>query len=270
MFTELSVDDVLINEQLNLRPVHSTCADTEINSLRNLAQTFLTDPSELMDATVATVCELCNADSAGITVIDMLPDGSERLRWVATAGRIQEAGLHMLPRGHSPCGTVLDRKAPQLFSHPRRFFTYIDESWHLVEALLVPWQVGSTIRGTLWAMIQNDSNKFDREDLRMLQTLVVFAGVAVARDEMEHKRRIEDNIASGARVANELAHAMNNPLQALTNSLYLADTECPEHLQNAKQELHRLSNLVGEILKLNAARPVASISIQASSISALG
>lgn len=256
MDNELSVDDVLINEQLDVRPIHPRCAETEIQALRKLAQELSTDSPGLMNATVETVCELCGADSSGITVSDTLSDGSEGLRWIATAGRIQELGLKALPRKHSPCGTVLDRHAPQLFSLPGRYFTYIENSWDVVELLLVPWEVGVTTRGTLWAVMQNTSKKFDREDLRMLRTLVVFAGAGVARNEMEQSRRAQQSIASAARVANELAHAVNNPLQALTNSLYLADSGSVEYLQEAKQELERLSSLVGEILQLNS-RPTA-------------
>jgi GAF domain len=251
MVTKLTVDDVLINDQLHLRPVHPSHTESEIHALRKLAQRFLTDSSDLMNATVEAVCELCGADSAGITVIETLPDGSDGLRWVATAGRIGELGMRELPRHYSPCGTVIDRQAPQLFSLPGRFFTYIEDSWDVAEVLLVPWQVGDVIRGTLWAVMQTDRGKFNHEDLRRLQTLVVFAGAAVARNEMELARRTRENIASASRVANVLAHAMNNPLQALTNSLYLIDTGNVEHLQDAMQELSRLSSLVSEILELN-------------------
>jgi hypothetical protein len=250
--TGLSVDDVLINARLNRRSVHPQPAGLEIQALRGLAQKFSNGSSQLMQATVDAVCTLCRADSAGITVATTLPDGSEGLQWIATAGRIGDLGLQALPRHYSPCGTVLDRHAPQLFSLPGRFFTYIEESWNVIELLLVPWEVADHVRGTLWAVMQNRRRKFDREDLRILQTLVVFAGAAVSRNEMEDSRLTRENIASAARVANELAHAMNNPLQALTNSLYLVDSGRIEHLQDAKRQLEQLSGLVGEILVLNS------------------
>ena len=229
MAATLSVDDVLINDALEYRPAPRSRADKEIESLRRLAQKFSTDSSELMHATVETACELCDADSAGITVLDTLPDGSEGLRWVATAGRIGELGLQALPRKYSPCGTVLDRHAPQLFSFPGRFFTYIEDSWDVVELLLVPWQVGNSVRGTLWAVMQSEAKKFNREDLRILQTLVVFAGAAVARNELEQSRRTQASAASAARVANELAHAMNNPLQALPRKYSPCGTVLDRH-----------------------------------------
>jgi signal transduction histidine kinase len=251
MVTELTVDDVLINEQMELRPTHPPLAEIEIKALRGLAQKFSSGSPELINATVEAVCELCGADSAGITAVETLPDGGEGLQWVATAGPIGQLGLLALPRYHSPCGTVMDRRGPQLFSHPGRFFTYIEDSWKVIEVLLVPWQVGNSIRGTLWAVMQDESKKFDREHLRILQTLVVFAGAAVSRNEMEHSRLTRQNIASAARMANELAHAMNNPLQALTNSLYLVVGGRIEHLQEAQMQLKQLSGLVGEILELN-------------------
>jgi hypothetical protein len=117
MVAELTVDDVLINQQLDLRPVPPPRAELEIHVLRKLAQKFASGSPALMDATVESVCELCSADSAGITVVERLADGSDGLQWVATTGRIGQLGLLALPREHSPCGTVMDRHAPQLFSH---------------------------------------------------------------------------------------------------------------------------------------------------------
>jgi hypothetical protein len=206
-----------------------------------------------MNETLAAVCELCQADSAGITLREIQPDGRETLRWVATIGPISKLGLQALPRDYSPCGVVLDRQAAQLFSHPRRFFKYIEEAWGLDESLLVPWQIGETISGTLWAIMAENSTAFDREDLRRLQTLVAFASAAVCRSEVEASKRVQDGVTTAARVANELAHAMNNPLQALTNSLYLLEGDSGGHLGDAKQELMRLSELVRINLALHAA-----------------
>lgn len=246
------LEDVLFTQELDLRPVRVVPADTEIGVLRHLGSRFVNESSDLLNETLAAVCELCQADSAGITLREIQPDGRETLRWVATTGPISKLGLQALPRDYSPCGVVLDRQAAQLFSRPRRFFKYIEEAWDVGEVLLVPWQIGETISGTLWAIMADDSTRFDREDLRRLQTLVAFASAAVCRNEIETSKRAQEGITSAARVANELAHAMNNPLQALTNSLYLIDSDSEGHLGDARQELLRLSELVRINLALHA------------------
>lgn len=185
MVTEHTDDDVLINEQLDLRAAKPVRTDLELTVFRYLVQRFSTESAELLNDTVDAVCEVTGADSAGITLLDRQPDGTDILRWVATAGRITELPLQALPRTFSPCGTVLDRGEPQLFSYPGRFFTCIPDSWDIVELLLVPWRIGDSGQGILWALMQCDARKFDREDLWTLQNLVVFASAAVARSEAE-------------------------------------------------------------------------------------
>lgn len=252
MGRQLRVDDIIINDQILVRPVHPTCHDKELQTLQRLVQRFSSPSSELINETVAAVRELTQADSAGITLMKTLHDGSEGLRWVSTAGPITKLGLQALPRAFSPCGVVLDRQAPQLMSYPGRFFTYIEDSWQIVEVLLVPWRIGDKIRGTIWAVLHSDDKVFDREDLRVLQNLVVFASTAVSRNEQEAARLAREASATAAKVAHQLAHAMNNPLQALTNSLYLVDEGCPEHLDEARRQLDRLTRIVRAILALNA------------------
>jgi hypothetical protein len=68
----------------------------------------------------------------------------------------------------------------------------------------------------------------------------------------------EKDMASSAR-ANQLAHQINNPLQSLTNSLYLAlHGEDPEgarsYLEQACQELEAVSALVREILVVSRSK----------------
>jgi GAF domain len=266
MINVCTLKDVLINEELAVRPVRAMDPELEMQALRRLVQRLSDESSNLLDDTILTVCELCGAASAGITLVERQNDGSETLRWVATTGAIHNLGLQSLPRDHSPCGVVLDTQAPQLFYRPRRFFTYIEESWDVGEVLLVPWTMGGKLCGTLWAVMPDDSSKFDREDLRRLQNLVMFASVAVCRSEIEASKRVREDVTSAAKLANELAHLMNNPLQALTNSLYLIDAGEGVHLEDAKRELERLSDLVRTLLESNA-RP-RSISEQRSTLAA--
>jgi nitrogen-specific signal transduction histidine kinase len=65
------------------------------------------------------------------------------------------------------------------------------------------------------------------------------------------KARIE----AAAEMANELAHAINNPLQSLTNVIYLAaagnvDNDARTFAREAFVDLERLSALVKKLLSL--------------------
>jgi nitrogen-specific signal transduction histidine kinase len=86
----------------------------------------------------------------------------------------------------------------------------------------------------------------------MLKSLAAFVESAVAKDEVESCRLDEERVGAAAKVANELAHAVNNPLQALTNALYLMDGEPGDHLQDARAQLQRINALVRVILNSNA------------------
>jgi transcriptional regulator with GAF, ATPase, and Fis domain len=247
--SELCLDDVLINEQLLQREPRPARLDLEIEALHHLMQQFVKDSRTFLDAVVETTCRLCGGDSAGISVEETLPDESKRLRWVATVGMASEMRDWTMPRFDSPCGIVMDRNSPQLFHKPHRYFRDIPENFEFDEALLVPWRVNDEIRGTLWVQSYRNGKHFDREDLRLVESLRAFAQAAVWKQQMEVDQRNQSARAASAELANALAHQINNPLQALTNSLHLVHCEDhPEVLQGAWAQLARISELVQHIL----------------------
>jgi hypothetical protein len=85
-----------------------------------------------------------------------------------------------------------------------------------------------------------------------LTSLAAFARSVIAKDQVESCRLVAERVGAAARMANELAHAVNNPLQALTNALYLMGSEPGEHLQDARAQVQRINALVRVILDSNA------------------
>ncbi len=86
----------------------------------------------------------------------------------------------------------------------------------------------------------------------MIESLARFANVGMQRSESEESRRSHEAHASAARVANELAHEINNPLQALINSLHLVSLSVDdEHLVQARVQAMRLAQLVQSVLNVN-------------------
>ncbi|WP_182276134.1 ATP-binding protein [Granulicella sp. 5B5] len=75
-----------------------------------------------------------------------------------------------------------------------------------------------------------------------------------ARKGQEHTLRESEKLAATGRLAATIAHEINNPLEAVTNLIYLArtDTEMPVHVQQlldtADSELARVSQLAQQTL----------------------
>jgi hypothetical protein len=243
-------DDLLARARGIRRPVRTTRLELEIKSLHRLLRGLSKNLRETLQDTVEAACELCDAEYAGITLVDRLPDDSEVLRWIAATGAMREVVGQPISLDRS-LRSVLKEQKPRLICRPHRLFPHIAESWQIAEALLVPWS-GEKTGGILWVLTRTDGKRLDGEDVRMLKGLAAFANSAMAKDAVDTCRLDEERVGAAAKVANELAHAVNNPLQALTNALYLMDGEPGEHLQDARAQLQRINALVRLILNSNA------------------
>jgi PAS domain S-box-containing protein len=80
-----------------------------------------------------------------------------------------------------------------------------------------------------------------------------------AQEDFERKRILIASRVAAAQLAHELAHEINNPLEALTNLVYIikksavASGQCAEMLDEADHQLSRISRLVHNILALEDA-----------------
>jgi len=111
------------------------------------------------------------------------------------------------------------------------------------------------MRGTIFVMAHGRREAFDLNDCRLMQVLADFVATGV-RQQRQQKRLMERANAEGAAaMANDLAHKINNPLQSLTNVLYLAASghygeESKTVGADTLGDLNRISTLVGELLAL--------------------
>ena len=127
----------------------------------------------------------------------------------------------------------------------------------MTDGILLPWQVEG-IRGTIWILAHGRSEAFDIADGQVMQLLANFAAMGV-RQKQHHEMLVQQACATAATaMANELAHGINNPLQSLTNLLYLA-REGPERgsarmlAAELSPLLERVSSLVEQLLILPVA-----------------
>src|SRR4051794_5015916 len=112
--------------------------------------------------------------------LSLLEDTERRnFHWRAIAGEFAHHLNGGTPPDFGPCGTVLDRNAAQLCSHPEVDFPYFsDAKPPLEEILLVPFYIEGRAVGTIWVVSHDTERRFDAEDLRVMTNLAAFASAA--------------------------------------------------------------------------------------------
>ena len=256
--TGLEVLDIETNASFARRTVRVRNATLHMEGLRQLAQTFVENPETILQSLVTAAIDVCGADSAGISIERTDATGEKCYEWVATAGVYAPFLKAILPRSPSACGICLERGRPQLLRVSQRFFDLLGvEAATVTDGILLPWQVEG-IRGTIWILAHGRSEAFDIADGQVMQLLANFAAMGV-RQKQQHEMLVQQACATAATaMANELAHGINNPLQSLTNLLYLA-REGPERgsarmlAAELSPLLERVSSLVEQLLILPVA-----------------
>lgn len=172
--------DVLVTNELTLRRARAPQLTMQNEALHALARALGDPPWELLQRLVDVSLRLCDAESAGLSVLDQPADGVPTFRWTHMAGKLQSAAGGTGPVDPSPCGYTLRQRAPQLYQQPARCYSYISELTIPVEELLVvPILLGSVGVGTLWIISHSARAIFDMEDVRVLESLAGFAAFAI-------------------------------------------------------------------------------------------
>jgi hypothetical protein len=251
----LEVVDLYSDPDFVARKLHPRDMALQLEAMERLANAFVETPETILQELVQAAIDLCGAESSGISVVK--EDGTDQsyYRWVAAAGGY--AGfLHAeLPRYPSACGVCLERGRPQLFRVKQEFFNLLAvEGQIATDGILIPWQVDE-VHGTIWIVAHGRREAFDVDDCRIMQTLANFAAMGVRQQRQQKLLREQASAAAVASMANHLAHKINNPLQSLTNLVFLTEVEqaeggAPQHTPAIRSSLDRLNTLVRELLAL--------------------
>jgi formate hydrogenlyase transcriptional activator len=170
------LESVLRIEQLRQPCQRPADYGTESRILVSLAQALADAPRAILQTLADKILEGLHAGSAGLS---LLTKDGKQFFWAAIAGVWTPHIGGGTPRDFGPCGDVLDRHTPLLFSHFERRYPYLASAKPLAEqALLVPFDVAGKVVGTIWAMSHDPQREFDAEDLRLLESLGRFASAA--------------------------------------------------------------------------------------------
>lgn len=201
---------------------HSRNSSNQLGVLHQIAGTFVQNPETILQELVNAAVRLCGADSAGISIEREDKTDEAFYHWVAIAGEYSPFLNAVLPRTPSACSVSLERGTPQLFRVSERFFDILGvEAAPVRDGILLPWEV-EEMRGTIFVISHLRDEAFDIEDLHIMQVLARFAAMGIRQQRQQEKLRSQAAAAAAISMANDLAHQINNPLQSLTNILYIA------------------------------------------------
>ncbi|RFU44493.1 response regulator [Paraburkholderia sp. DHOC27] len=221
-------------------------------ALVRLARAQTGPRANLLDEIAQTALLICQAGSAGISLIESVGD-SRQFRWLAVAGLCSDLRDHVTAWDACPCSITLQAGEPRLFIEPQDQFPCLRfPGIDVPEGLVVPITNDDRQLGAIWVMSHTPERRFDREDVRMLSNLAVFAGSALT---IVNDR--DNGIASDQRHGEFIAmlgHELRNPMAPIDSAIGAAKKLCAENstavevLTVAQRQVRHLRALVDDLL----------------------
>ena len=212
--------DLIVTDLLRQRPPRVPDYKAESEGLTRLARTFAAEPALIAQRLVDLALQLTAAHSAGLT-LEESEQGRPRFRWIATAGEFSRYVDGTMRRDFSPCQEVLDRDQAILMRDPARVYSEISALHAPIrEALLTPFHVDGNPVGTVWLLSHDSERLFDVEDLRTIERLAEFAGIALTTVGLGGRlREARDAGERKDALLAVIAHELRNPIAPIKNSV---------------------------------------------------
>ena len=172
-------NEVIVTGELSRRPTRAPDYEAENRALLALARATADAPETVLQRLVETAKELCDADTAGVSLLEE-QEGGLVSRWHAVAGVYARHLTGVSPDDFGPGGRAGDPAAPELLLHPGRRFASLDAAEpRIAENLLVPFGINGRPVGTIWLLAREDGRRFDAEDVRVMSDLAEFCAAAL-------------------------------------------------------------------------------------------
>lgn len=188
-----SIKGEYISHELKTRAHNAVDAQQEKLALQDLAACMADHPEDILPRLVDLALHLTGSVSGGVSLIEELPAPGQ-FRWHALRGVLAPFDGGVTPRHDSPCGIVLEQRAPVLVRNPERLYGWMAQAGvELPEVLLVPLYVGGADpQGALW-IVAEEAGHFDGGHARVLTELASFVDVALRmlRGEQRVRQALE-------------------------------------------------------------------------------
>lgn len=179
---------LLATEALYRRPCAPVDLAAEASAMRSLTGLVADNPPDGIARFLDIARDLCNAGSAGLSVLTDGPDGRRVFFWDALSGAYADYVGGTTPADFSPCGLCLEVGRTILLDRPSRVFTYLDAAEPpIVEGMIVPlYDANKVPLGTLWIVSHDETRRFDGETARRMEQ---FAGLMVLAIRLRQQDR---------------------------------------------------------------------------------
>ncbi len=234
------VAEVSITHELLRRPCPAPDYLREKLALQELAWEMADHPEGLLPRLVKQALEICDAASAGISVLE-----GNVFRWLALAGELAVFEGTTTPRDYSPCGVCINNRSAVLMERPERIYQWIADANIVVpEVLLVPLLVnrGDPI-GTLW-IVSREEQHFNGGHERVMTELATFTGIALrmVQSDLQLKKALEVQET----LTKEMSHRIKNVFAVTDSMLHLT-------ARNSRSKEEMTESLAGRLRALSEA-----------------
>ena len=172
---------MLITDELDRRPPRAVDLSAEVEAMHRLTGIVAANPQDTINRFLDITMTICDAGSAGLSLLADGPDGSRVFQWDAIRGEFADYTGGSTPADFSPCGLCLEAGRTILIERPERIFTYFaSASPAIVEGLIVPlYDAGHRAIGTLWIICHDEDCRFDGETARQMEQLAPLLVLAI-------------------------------------------------------------------------------------------
>lgn len=169
------IEDLLSSPEFSSRrPREQRASDREERAIERLSSHALECSTAALQELVQIAVDLCDADSAGISLEEVNDKGDSQFRWIAVAGSFARYLHGTTPRFYSPCGTCIDRGVAQHYQVFNAYYNFLGVSAEpILDGLLIPWR-SEGAQGTLWIVSHRSVDVFDRGDYDFLCKIASF------------------------------------------------------------------------------------------------
>lgn len=162
----------------------------EATAFCKLSTVLAEDPHAALRNILDIARNLCNAGTAGLSLLRNDSSGQPIVRWAAISGTLASYQGTEAPRDASPCGLCLETGTTIRVSRPQRTFTALrDTRPAIIEDLIVPlYDKASKPLGTLWIAHHDRRSSFSADDARIAEQLAAQLVLALKLSEQAKER----------------------------------------------------------------------------------